>query len=226
MTHAAADHSDRRELLRARGGKKAAAFWLLRKVTGFDVYVIFGVDLSGSPLDFEELPPGVELRVFDRPQQIGTVEPQLLATLDAHTGCGVAEVIRRGGRVFALVHGGRVLSQLRIDTRVVEVDTPLDMRLELRPGVTFLSFLHTDPATRQGGWARRLIGHVCAELLREGHAACCCHVQATNVRSINTFQRAGWTPRARMVASTGRRLLSERCPPASPIARIDVLNGA
>jgi ribosomal protein S18 acetylase RimI-like enzyme len=213
-------------LLRARGGKKAAAFWLLRKVTGFDVYVIFGLDLSGSPLDVEALPPGVELRVFDRLVEIGAVDPQLLATLDAHTGCGVAEVIRRGGRVFALAQGDRVLSQLRIDTRAVEVDTPIDMRLQLRPGVAFLSFLHTDPAARQGGWARRLIGQVCARLQREGRAACCCHVQATNVRSLNTFRRAGWSPRARLVANGGGRLLSRRCAPASPIAGIEELRPA
>lgn len=71
----------------------------------------------------------------------------------------------------------------------------------------FLSFLYTHPESRRGGWARKLLIETASSMAQEGLQVCFSHVQATNLRSVNTFlslgcQRAGW-----LLASRGGRYL-------------------
>lgn len=202
------DHSDRVALLRAKGGRKAAAFWLVRHVLRLDVYRFYAISLAG--LDHEPRPPLPDDHAFlvlRNMTEVDACESHLVGQLDAQSGCGVAGVIRRNGRIYAIVHGHRVVSQLRIDRRRAEVDTPMNLLLDFGDESVFLSFLHTDPSSQRGGWAASLISRTCADLAREGMRACICHVQATNVPSTNTFARCGWTPIAVLFTTVGRRLL-------------------
>lgn len=216
----AADRQERAALLRARGGKRAAAFWLLRKLLRLDIYRFYAVRLQEQPAP-EALPADARLLVLSNPAEVAACDSGLIAQLDPHTGSGVLGVVGQRGRVFAVVQEGHVVSQLRIDLGRAVIDTPLALCLTLRERTAFLSFLHTDPRVRQGGWARRLIAHTEAQLAREGLETCTCHVQATNVRSINTFVRAGWKPAAWLLASSGGRLLGIRQTRHSPVVAAD-----
>lgn len=202
------DHSDRVALLRAKGGKRAAAFWLMRHLFRLDVYRFYAIALAC--LDHESRPPLPDDHAFlvlRNMAEVEACESHLVGQLDAQSGCGVAGVIRRNGQIYAIVRGHRVVAQLRIDRRRAKVDTPMNLLLDFGDESVFLSFLYTDPSSRRGGWAASLISRACADLAREGTRACICHVQASNVPSINTFARCGWTPIAVLFTTVGRRLL-------------------
>lgn len=205
------NHSDRAALLRAKGGARAAAFWLMRRVLRLDVYRFHAVALTGlEHKSHSPLPDGYAFLVLRNPAEVDSCESQLVAQLNAQSGCGVAEVVRRNGQIYAIVRGGRVVSQLRIDFQRVEVDTPLKLSLDCGEKSAFLGFLYTDPSSRRGGWAANLISRACTHLAREGTRVCICHIQATNVRSLNTFARSGWAPIAVLFTTVGGRLLGVR----------------
>ncbi len=205
------NHSERAALLRARGGARAGAFWLARRIFRLDVYRFYATALAGvEPDSCPPFPVGYRLLVLRSLSDMAACGQYLVAQIDKQSGCGVAEVIRANGRIYAIVCDRQVVSQLRIDPGVARVDTPLNMSLGCGENSAFLSFLYTDPAYRQGGWGAGLVSRVCAELAREGKRVCVCHVQATNIRSINTFARAGWIPIAWLFATVGGRLLGVR----------------
>lgn len=186
-------------------------FWLVRRVLGVDVYRFHAIALAGiERKPCLPLAKGDALLVLRDLAEVSACDPLLIAQLDAQSGCGVAEVVRQSGQIYAIVRGDRVVSQLRIDPRRVEVDTPLKLSLDCGEKSAFLSFLYTDPSSRRGGLAARLVSQTCAQLARDGVRVCVCHVQATNVRSINTFGRSGWVPVAMLFTTTGGRLLGLR----------------
>ena len=204
-------------LLRAKGGMRAAAFWLTRHIFRLDVYRFYAIALAG--LDRESLAPlpdGYTFLVLRTLAEVGACDAHLVAQLDRQSGCGVAGVVRRNGQVYAIVQGTKIVSQLCIDPDQVRVDTPLPLSLECGEKSAFLSFLYTEPSSRGGGWAARLISQVCTHLGREGTRVCVCHIQATNVPSINTFVHSGWTPIALLFATVGGRLLGVRQLPQAP----------
>lgn len=198
---------ERLSLLRARGGLPAGARWLLRRATGVDAYTICARDLGlhtqtsrihvPATWTFEVLTAGT----------IGIVDASLVTETDAHNGCTVAETISRGGRVYALHRNGRLLCQAKIEFATAQIDTPLPMVLDVGTRNAFLSYLYTQPDARRIGAARSLITLIGDDLAAAGACALCvCHVQATNIRSLNTFRAAGWVPAASMWTIRGRML--------------------
>jgi len=201
--------AERVALFRAKGGKRTTAFWLLRRLVQLDVYRFYAMDLARTDLESDQpLPEGHAILVLRSFADVETCDPLVVAEIDKQSGCGVAEAVRRDGRIYAIVRGTRVVSQLRIEFRKSRIDTPLDMVLEFGDKDAFLSFLYTDPSSRHEGWAAKLISIVCMRLASEGWRHCICHVQATNLRSVNTFSRSGWVPFAWLFATAKGRLLS------------------
>lgn len=198
--------SERLALLRGRGGARASAYWLLRAVTRLDVYVLYSTNLQNRR-PASALPEGHRLLKLASLSDLRDCSPLLIDTLDAQSGCGVVSALRSGGRIYALLHEDELLSQLKIDIGRITVDTPCDLTFDVGARHTILSFLFTPSSGRRGGWARRLIESVCASLAEEGFAQCTCHVQATNVRSRNTFASSGWFPAGWLLASAGGRFL-------------------
>lgn len=202
------NHSDRAALLRAKGGPKAALFWLARRALHLDVYRFYAIALAGIDHGLPPpLPDGYSVIALRNPSEISTCNPHLVEQLDARSGCGVATALRQHGRVYAITDGHRVVAQLRIDFQYANVDTPTNLIMDFGEKSAFLSFLYTVPSSRRSGWATYLISAACADLARDGVRVCVCHVQATNVRSINTFVRSGWIPIALLVTTTGKRRL-------------------
>lgn len=201
--------TERLSLLRSKGGKRAAVFWLIRQLIRLDIYELYAIDL-GPDVRSESPTGAVDFRLLEliAPADIEDCDPDVLAELDAHSGRGVTTVVNQGGRVYAAIRGKEVLSQLSIDFDSAHIDSPGEAILQFGPGDAFLSFLYTNPSARRSGHAVRLISQVCTALGKEGMQRCVCHISTSNVRSLNAFRRAGWSPIAWLFATKGGRLLA------------------
>ena len=196
---------ERVNLLGAPGGKRAMAYWLLRRLGRLDVYQLYSVALHGaSEIENSE---AFELIVLRDRGDSDQHDPGLIDTINAKSGCGVAETIRRGGRIYVLARRGELLSQLKIEFGGGDVDTPADLHVSVGRDGAFLSFLYTPAGARRRGWAKLLVAMTCAALTAEGLKYCVCHVQATNVRSSHTFESLGWEAAGWLIATTGGKFL-------------------
>lgn len=195
---------ERVALLRERGGMRSLAFWLLRKALALDVYTLFALPLGDAGM---ACPPGCTLLRLASEDDLARCPAWLLDQIGPHTGAGVHKVLAQGGRIYALVDNGVVRSQTRIDVGVAHTDTPCPLTCEVGPRNAFLSFLFTHPASRRGGWAKKLIVATASSMAQEGLQLCFAHVQATNLRSVNTFLSMGARHAGSLVASRGGRYL-------------------
>ena len=195
-------------LLRQRGGPRSLGFWLLRKALALDVYTLFALPLRDAGTACS---PGCTLLRLVSEDDLARCPDGLLDQIGPHTGAGVRKVLAQGGRIYALVEDGVVRSQTRIDVGAARTDTPCPLTLEVGPRNAFLSFLYTHPASRQGGWAKKLLVATASSMAQDELQVCFAHVQATNLRSVNTFlslgwQRTGWllaTPSGRYLGTVG-----------------------
>lgn len=200
-----------------KGSLRGAAAWLIEQsfpVEILDFFVACPEHLrAGEPAAPPAAPDHrlVSIRTMADCQRLG--EP-LLDRLGRQSGHGVRSIIASGGRVYALVEGGEILSQLTVDLNgPVAVETPIPLRVALPGGSGFLSYLYTSPKWRGQGLAQRLLRLTAHELGREGITRLVAHVSATNVNSQNVFLATGWqraalvlTDRHRCVLYGGRGL--------------------
>jgi len=196
--------NERVALLRERGGPRSLGFWLLRRVLALDAYTLFALPLRDAGA---ACPPGCTLLRLVSEDDLARCPASLLEQIDPHTGAGVRKVIAQGGRIYALVEDGAVRSQTRIDVATSRTDTPCPLTFEVGPHNAFLSFLYTHPASRRGGWAKKLLVATASSMAQDGLQVCLSHVQATNLRSINTFLSLGWQHAGWLLASRGGRYL-------------------
>lgn len=195
---------ERVALLRERGGLRSLGFWLLRKALALDVYPLFALALRDTDA---ACPPGCTLLRLVSEDDLARCPDALLEQIGPHTGVGVRKVLAQGGRIYALVEDGAVRSQTRIDVGAARTNTPCLLTCEVGPHNAFLSFLYTHPASRRGGWAKKLLLATASSMAREGLQVCFSHVQATNLRSVNTFLSLGWRRAGWLLASRGGRYL-------------------
>lgn len=195
---------ERVALLRERGGMRSLGFWLLRNTLALDVYTLFALPLRDAG---KACPPACTLLRLASEDDLARCPADLVEQIGPHTGAGVHKVIAQGGRIYALVENGVVRSQTRIDVGAATTDTPCQLACEVGPRNAFLSFLYTHPASRRGGWAKKLILATASSMAQEGLQLCFAHVQATNLRSVNTFLSMGSRSAGWLVASRGGRYL-------------------
>jgi ribosomal protein S18 acetylase RimI-like enzyme len=195
---------ERVALLRERGGLRSLGFWLTRKTLALDVYPLFALPLRDADV---ACPPGCTLLRLVSDDDLARCPQALLDQIGPHTGVGVRKVVAQGGRIYALVEDGAVRSQTRIDVGTTHTDTPCRLTIEVGPRNAFLSFLYTHPASRRGGWAKKLLVATASSMAQEGLQVCYSHVQATNLRSVNTFLSLGWQRAGWLLASRGGRYL-------------------
>lgn len=195
---------ERVALLRERGGPRSLGFWLLRKALALDVYTLFALPLRDAGT---ACPPGCTLLRLVSEDDLARCPDGLLDQIGPHTGAGVRKVLAQGGRIYALVEAGVVRSQTRIDVGTAGTDTPCPLTWEVGPHNAFLSFLYTHPASRRGGWAKKLLVATASSMAQDGLQVCFSHVQATNLRSVNTFLSLGWRHAGWLLASRGGRYL-------------------
>jgi ribosomal protein S18 acetylase RimI-like enzyme len=195
---------ERVALVRERGGPRSLGFWLLRKALALDVYTLFALPLRDAGT---ACPPGCTLLRLVSEDDLARCPDGLLDQIGPHTGAGVRKVLAQGGRIYALVEDGAVRSQTRIDVGAARTDTPCPLTCEVGPRNAFLSFLYTHPASRRGGWAKKLLVATASSMAQEELQVCFSHVQATNLRSVNTFLSLGWQHAGWLLASRGGRYL-------------------
>jgi ribosomal protein S18 acetylase RimI-like enzyme len=192
------------QLLRERGGLRSLGFWLVRNVLALDVYVLYALPLRDAGA---ACPPGCTLLRLVCQDDLARCPDELLDQIDPHTGAGVRTVIAQGGRIYAMVESGAVRSQIRIDVGTASTESPCLLTCEVGPRNTFLSFLYTHPASRRGGWAKKLLVATASSMAQDELQVCFAHVQATNLRSVNTFLSLGWQHAGWMLARRGGRYL-------------------
>jgi hypothetical protein len=98
---------------------------------------------------------------FENAEGPAECDATILEEIGDQSGRGVFNIVADGGRVYAIVRGTEVVCQLNIEFQRSQVDTPLKMVLEFGERDAFLNFLYTNPASRRGHWAVRLISRVC-----------------------------------------------------------------
>jgi ribosomal protein S18 acetylase RimI-like enzyme len=210
-------------LLAAPGGFQAAAWLVLRRLVGLDRYAwltvpLAGVGAFGSAAHAARAQavswPAVAGRwlVLKSPQEWHGLSTPVQQQLDDGSGWGVLPLLSAGARLYACVLGDEVQCQVTIDVRRGRVNTPCELVIVLDEGDCFLSFLVTAPAWRRHGLAAAVVDRAMRELGGEGYRHCHCHVQASNVRSLGTFDKAGWARTGWLVVSRSRQLLGHRVP--------------
>ncbi len=200
--------AERLSLLRAKGGKKAAAYWLLRAILRIDTYRIYAFDLADFTHEGESvLPEDYRFLRLENLEGVAGCDPAILEEIEDHSGRSVSNIVADGGRVYAIVHGTEVVSQTNVEFRRSRVDMPLRMILEFGEKDAFHSFGYTKPAYRRRRWRFRLSLQIRALLRQEGWTHSVCHVQATNVKEGNLLHMLGWKPVAFLYTTTGGRLL-------------------
>jgi ribosomal protein S18 acetylase RimI-like enzyme len=195
---------ERVALLRERGGMRSLSFWLLRKALALDVYTLFALPLHNGDT---ACPPGCTLLRLVSADDLARCPDGLLDQIGPHTAAGVHKVLAQGGRIYALVEDGTVRSQTQIDVGTARTDTPCPLTCVVGARNAFLSFLYTHPASRRGGWAKKLLVATASSMAQDGLQMCFSHVQATNLRSVNTFLSLGWQHAGWLLASRGGRYL-------------------
>lgn len=197
-------------LLAAPGGPGAALRWVVRKLFRVDAYRVLAQTLTATA----QPPTGAwSLAQFCAvtDANIAVTDASLLRQLDANNGCTCAVTTANGGRVYALRSGDDVVCQARVEFGEMRTDTPLPILIHVGPRNAFLSYLHTSAAYRRSGAARALLALIAAHLADEGRwRYCLCHVQSTNVRSLNAFRSAGWRPVAAIWTTKDRLLYVSR----------------
>lgn len=195
---------------------------MLRKVTGLDIYDLYATQLPEIVAEKPLLPEGHRLIRLEANDDLSACDSQLLGDIDAHSGSGASVVIAHGGCIYAIARSNVVLSQLQIERHASHVDSPIPMTLQLGERDAFLSFLYTTPDARRGGWAKKLVALVCADLASRGHLRCVCHVRSTNVLSIRTFRALGWKRVGMLVATTGKKFVGLFRVAMSPLPALEI----
>lgn len=199
---------ERLALLRRRGGLKAAAFWLAKKLLRVDLHFIYVVYLSDRPVS--SLAPATDFRavLLHTLADVAALSPSLVDEIEEQSGSGVARLVESGSSIYALLDGSTVVSQLNVCWNGrLKVDTPARLDIALGPTDGFLGYLYTHPGYRGVGAASKLIALACADAAHRGQRRLFTHIRATNAPSLNTFEKGGWRRDGWMVTSTAGRLL-------------------
>lgn len=207
-----ANLSERLQLARSNGGRAAVAYWLASRVLQIQTYKFCGTRLPVPGTRVEPLPDGYEYICINSEEMLAQCDPKMIATLDDHNGSSVAEIIARGGRIYAIVRGSEVASQQRVEFGRSYTESPYPMDLHIGEGEAFFSYLYTSPAQRGRGWARKMSGYIMAHLAAEGVQRCISHTRATNVGSLATRARSGWQVVALLYSFRRKRGFIRRLP--------------
>ena len=206
--------SQRWQVARAEGGLAASAYWLMSRVLRICTHKFYAIELDARCAAVSvSLPDGYAFICIAGSSAMAACDERLMATLDRQNGTAVADVIARGGRMYAIVRGTDVITQQRVDFASAKVDSPHPMELRFGERDAFFSYLYTQPAERGRGWATRVITLATQHLASEGWRACVCHIRASNVLSLATFASCGWRPVALLYSiKRSRRNLLVRLP--------------
>ncbi|WP_300087182.1 GNAT family N-acetyltransferase [uncultured Nitrosomonas sp.] len=205
---------ERLSLLKYKGGFKAALFWLAKILCRVEIHFFYAIDLTRQ----QSLPPSssskesettsFDLISLNTPGDLTICPSGIIEQINSQSGRGVSRLIREDAGVYALVQQGQVVSQTNIDrSDVIRVDSPTLLDIDLKPGDVFLGYLYTHPNYRGMGAAALLLKKVHEVTRNHGHSRIVTHIRSTNVASLNTFKKCGWSRIGWIITSVRGRLL-------------------
>ena len=205
--------------LKSKGGVKAAAFGIVKKLFRMEVHFLYSMDLAQQQvLGLKPVRDPCERQAFHfialtTARDLALYPHALIEQLDSQSGQGIAKLIGSDTGVYALIDGTNIVSQVNINrSAVVHVDSPTDLDICLAPGNVFLGYLFTYPQYRSMGTAAFLIGKVSQNIQKHGYSRILTHIRSTNTASLNTFRKCGWARVGWILTSTSGRLLLTHCP--------------
>ncbi len=189
----------------------AGLTWTIKRTVGVLIHYVYAaegpVTRSDPAIDRPTTHDGRELLPLCDPTELRGLSKVQLRQIGAHSGRAPQRILEQGERIYILMRGHAILSQLNVSFGGFTVSTPIPLRLELAPDSFFVSFLYTPPAARGEGHAHELMTRACNALFSEGYSRALCHIRSTNLPSRATVQAAGWHRKAAIVATQRGRLL-------------------
>lgn len=193
---------ERLSLLKYKGGFKAAIFWLVKILCRVEVHFFYAIDLARQQCLTSEPFAGNknhERNIFhfislNTTRDLDIYSHELIEQINSQSGRGVSQLIREDTGVYALIQQKEVVSQTNINRcAVIHVDSPTDLDIHLKPEDVFLGYLYTHPNYRGMGAAASLLEKVCGDIKGHGYSRIVTHIRSTNVASLNTFKKCGWS---------------------------------
>jgi len=210
-------------LLKYRGGIEAALFWLVKVLFKAEVYFFYAVDLSeesqaSGAHSNNQKKNQFQFISLNTDQDLSAHPHDLIKLINAQSGWSVPRLIGKNAGVYALTQQGKVVTQTNISSNtVIEVDTPTDLNIHLDHRDVFLGYLYTYPEYRGKGAAAILLRKVCKAVFDRGYSRIVTHVRSTNIASLNTFRKCGWSRKGWIVTSLKGHLLLACFPRKSTI---------
>ncbi|HNO75055.1 MAG TPA: GNAT family N-acetyltransferase [Nitrosomonas mobilis] len=209
---------ERLNLLKYRGGFKAAVFWIIKAILRIEIHFLYTIDLTKQ----QELSQSSRVKSengtfrflsLDTAQDISMAPQGLIDQIGLQSGSSVKQLIKNKTSVYAFIDQASIVSQMNICRRsVIQVDAPTYLDIKLSSGDAFLGYLFTYTQYRGMGTATLLLIEACAHMQRQGYLRIVTHIRSTNASSLNTFNKCGWSRVGWIFTSTAGRLLLTYCP--------------
>lgn len=185
----------------------AMNYWVLRKLSNIQFHKVYVTNLSAtSP---EGQPQGsLKISVLAQPEDIDHLPEGLEIQINEQSGMSCRSLCERGSRLYVIHDGQNIACQLNINMGEIDIDSPIDLRVKLQNGDTFLNYLFTRDKFRGRGLAGELLGYACNDLALLGKQRCFAHVRATNHASRKTFERSGWKECGKIVTTVSGRFIA------------------
>ncbi len=205
---------ERLSLLKYKGGFKAALFWLIKILLRVEVYFFYATDLSvrqsQKPEQSDKNPEESTFHFIslNTIQDLTACSNKLIEQIHAQSGKSVSQLIYENCGVYALAQQEQVVSQANIcRNQIIQVDSPNALNIYLKPGDTFLGYLYTYSSYRGIGAAPLLLKRIRQTIYNSDYSRIVTHIRSTNVASLNTFKKSGWSSIGWIVTSLEGRLL-------------------
>lgn len=172
------------------GGFKAAFYWFSKRIFRVDFYGFFSISLTESVKISND---NYQLITVSNLKELAAIPEDLISIFDKKSDSTVKNRITKGGHFYALVDSGKPISQLEIyQPFPIEVDTPIDLQINIDNSFRFLGFLSTYPAYEKKGFATLLISLAMQDINKKGVSKLLTHIRLSNIKSIRAFENNGW----------------------------------
>lgn len=205
---------ERLSLLKYKGGLKAALFWLIKIIGRIEIHFFYAIDLTPQQyLTSQAFGESSKRDTFyflslNTAQDLIMCPHELIEQINLQSGRSVSRLIHEEAGVHALIQQKQVVSQVTIDhSTIIQVDSPAALDIHLHAGDVFLGYLYTYPSYRGMGAAAALLRKVDKATQNRGYSRIVTHIRSTNVASLNTFKKCGWSSIGWIVTNVRGRLL-------------------
>lgn len=186
---------------------KAFLIYPLKKLFSLECHYFYEFDLSIRELTDITPDKGLQFLHLKKDNYQLLITSDIEAKINSNAGYSLEKRMERGERAFILLEDSDLVCQLFMSHENCQTDTPIPLELNINNKWWFLSFLYTSEKYRNKGMANKLIKFACSELKKLRFSKCIAHIRSTNLASINSFEKSGWTKIASLYSIPKRNLL-------------------